>query len=62
LRQAENDAEADHRHGQRKVDEVLALEYNGRALEQAELVFAGELAEGNHRPGKGNGADNGTDE
>ncbi len=41
---------------------MLALELYRRALEQAELVLARQLAEGDHRTGEGDGTDGRTEE
>jgi len=50
-------AQADDCQAHSQVDHVLALEYHRGALEQAELVLAGQLAEGDHRTGEGDGTD-----
>jgi hypothetical protein len=56
------EAEAEeHRHQpERQVQLVLADKGDRRALEQAELVLAAELAEGDDGTGEGDGADEGT--
>lgn len=55
-------AQADDDQAHRQVEQVLALEHYWRALEQAELVLAGQLAEGDDRAGEGDGPDGGAKE
>ena len=47
----------EHRQAEHEVQQVLALEHHRRALEQAELVVARQLAEGDHRAAEGDRAD-----
>src|SRR4029078_3516107 len=56
-RRAEPDPEADHRNTDGEIDVMLA-----RAHDRRTAYAAGELAEGDHRSGKGNRADEGADE
>ena len=61
-REQEDDAEAEHREREQQVDHVLAGEHDRRALEQAELVLARELAERDHRARERDRADERADE
>ena len=53
----EQQAQADGGQAQDQVELVLPGKLHRRALEQPELVFARELAEGDHRAAEGDGAD-----
>src|SRR5690606_27194254 len=58
----EVDAQRDDGDAEDQVQQVLALEDHRGTLEQAELVLAGQLAEGDHRTGEGDGTDGRTEE
>src|SRR5690606_39374884 len=55
-------AQADDHQPYHQIEQVLALEDHRRTLEQAEPLLAGQLAEGDHRTGEGDGTDGGTQE
>jgi hypothetical protein len=57
LGEGEHQAERDGQQAQHQVQHVLAGELHRRALEQAELVGARELAEGDDRAAEGDRAD-----